>query len=97
VFAGGLAQMAGPRWFGRQLASWSVLAFCASGMVGTNMHSKLLVALQFKVAHHFSEGVAGGRARRVEDPSALGATKTLKTRLVNPYQLSIHGRLSAPM
>jgi hypothetical protein len=97
VFAGGLVQVAGLRWFGRRLESWRLPAFCASGVVGTNMQGKLLVALQFEVAHHFSEGAAGGCARRVEDPSAFGATKALKTRLVNPYELSIHGGLSAPM
>ncbi len=55
------------------------------------MRCKLLVALQLKVPHHFIERVARGRAGRIEDPGAFGATKTPKTLLFNPYQLPIHG------
>jgi hypothetical protein len=44
------------------------------------MQSKLFVALQLKV----------GRARRVEDPGAFGATKTPKTFFVHPYKPAEH-------
>jgi hypothetical protein len=66
---------------------------CALGswVIGANMQCKLLVALQLKVPHHFIEKFASGRARRVEDPDAFGATKTPKTLLFNPYQFPTHG------
>jgi hypothetical protein len=54
------------------------------------MQCKLVVALQLKVPHHFIEKFARERAR-VEDPTALGAAKTPKVRLFNPYQLPAHG------
>jgi hypothetical protein len=54
------------------------------------MQPKLFVALQLKVSHHLIERPAGRRVGRIEDPNAFGATKTLKTRLLNPYQLSAH-------
>jgi len=60
-------------------------------VIGANMQRKLLVALQFKVPHRFIEGFASGRARRIEDPGAFGATPTPKTLLFNPYQLPAHG------
>ena len=53
--------------------------------------SKLLVALQLEVAHHFIERCAGRRSRGLEPPATFGATKTPKPRLLNPYQLSAHG------
>ena len=62
-----------------------------SGMIGANMRGKRFVALQFEFAHHFIEGFAGWRLRRVEDPSALGATPTSKTLLFNPYLLPADG------
>src|SRR6202158_4654304 len=55
------------------------------------MQRKLLVALQLKVAHRFIERLANGRARRVKDPGAFGATPTAQTWLFNPYQLPTHG------
>ncbi|MFZ0297968.1 MAG: hypothetical protein WAM13_06415 [Candidatus Sulfotelmatobacter sp.] len=54
------------------------------------MQRKFFVALQLKVAHHLIEGFASRRAGRVEDPSAFGTTKTLKTRLLNPNQRPAH-------
>src|ERR1019366_8762761 len=57
------------------------------------MGCKLFVALQLEVAHHFIERCAGGRTRRFEPPATLGATKTPKTLLLNPYQLPAQGRL----
>jgi hypothetical protein len=59
-------------------------------MIGANMRRELCVALQRKVAHHLIDRFAGRRAGRVEDPSAFGTTKTLKTRLLNPYQRPAH-------
>ena len=57
------------------------------------MQCELSVALQLKVPHHFIERLANGRARRVEDPGAFGATPTPKTLLFNPYQFPTHGSL----
>jgi len=66
---------------------------CALGswVIGANMQCKLSVALQLEVAHHFVEGCAGERSRRFEPPPTFGATKTSKTRLLNPYQLASDG------
>jgi hypothetical protein len=55
------------------------------------MQRKLLVALQLKVVHRFIERLASGRAKRVKDPGAFGATPTAQTWLFNPYQLPTHG------
>src|SRR5579864_5560276 len=55
------------------------------------MQSKFSVALQLEVAHHFIERCAGERSRRFESPATFGATKTPKTRLLNPYQFPAHG------
>jgi hypothetical protein len=57
------------------------------------MQCKFSVALQLEVAHHFVERCAGERARRFEPPATFGATKTLKTLLLNPHQLSTHSCL----
>ena len=62
----------------------------ASGVFGASVRSKRFVALHFIVPHHFIEGFAGGRLRRVEDPSAFGATPTPKTLPFNPYLLPAH-------
>jgi hypothetical protein len=62
-----------------------------SGLTGADMQTKFMVALQLKVAHHFIERLASGRARRVEDPGAGGTAKAPKMRLINPNQLSAHG------
>jgi hypothetical protein len=63
------------------------------GVLGANMGCKLFVALQLEVAHHFIERFAGGRTRGFEPPATFGATKTLKTLLLNPYQLPAHCRI----
>ena len=52
------------------------------------MQRKLLVALQLKVPHRFIERPASGRARRVKDPGAFGATPTPKTGMFDPYELT---------
>jgi hypothetical protein len=67
------------------------IAARSTWVIGANMQSKLLVALQLEVAHHFIERCAGRRSRRLEPPATFGATKTPETRLLNPYQLSAHG------
>jgi hypothetical protein len=80
----------------RQFANYSaflLLVLLTLGVIGANMQCKLPVALQLEVAHHFIEGFASRRARSVEDPATLGATKTPKTPLFNPYQLPTHGPL----
>src|ERR1700675_588930 len=63
------------------------------GVIGASMGCKLFVALQLEVAHHFIEGCAGRRTGGFEPPATLGATKTPKTLLLNPYQHPAHGRL----
>jgi hypothetical protein len=55
------------------------------------MGGKFVVALQLEVAHHFIETCAWGRAGRFELPATFRATKTHKTLLLNPIQLSAHG------
>jgi hypothetical protein len=67
-----------------------------SWVIGANVQSKLFVTPQLKVPHHFIEGIAISRARRVEDPGALGAAKTSKMLFLNPLQLPIHGDCIAP-
>jgi len=59
-------------------------------MIGANVQRKPFVALQLKVAHHLIERFAGRRVGRVEHPIAFGTTKTLKTRLLNPCQRTVH-------
>jgi hypothetical protein len=63
------------------------------GVIGANMGCKLFVTLQLEVAHHVIERCAGGSISRFKTPATFGATKTPKKRLLNPYQLSAHGRL----
>jgi hypothetical protein len=63
------------------------------GVIGANMELEFFVALQLEVAHHFVEGSAEGDTRGFESPSTLGATETAKMLLLNPYQLTVHGRL----
>jgi hypothetical protein len=54
------------------------------------MGFKLFVALQLEVAHHFIERFAFRSTGGFEPPSTFGATKTLKTLQLNPYQLPAH-------
>ena len=63
------------------------LAF-GSWAIGANMQLKLLVALQLEVPLRFIQRLASGRARRVEDPGAFGATPTAKTVMFDPYELT---------
>jgi len=66
-------------------------------VIGANMQCELSVALQLKVPHHFIERLPSGSARRLEDPGAVGTTKTPKSLSFNPYQIPIHGRsVAAP-
>jgi len=59
-----------------------------SRVLGAHMGCKLLVALQLKVLLRFIERFASGRARRVEDPGAFGATPAPKTVMFDPYELT---------
>lgn len=70
---------------------WFELCALRSWVIGANMQCKLFVTLQLEVAHHFIERCAGERARRFEPPATFGATKTSKTRLLNPHQSPVHG------
>ena len=63
------------------------------GVIGANMGRKRFVELQPEVELHFFERCAGGRIRRFESPATFGATKPPKTRLLDPYHPSAHGRL----
>ena len=72
-------------------ATYSEFARLATGVIGANVGCKLLVALQFEIAHHFVERCTGRWTRRVELPSTFRATKTPKPLLLNPYQLPAHG------
>ncbi len=62
-------------------------------VIGANVGFKLFVALQLEVAHHFMERFAFRGTGGFEPPSTFGATKTLKTLPLNPYQLPAHGCL----
>jgi hypothetical protein len=64
-----------------------------SRVIRANMRRKFSIALQLEVAHHFIEGIAGGRFRSLEPPATFRAAKASKTRLLNPYQLPNHGGL----
>jgi hypothetical protein len=70
---------------------YSEFVLVGPGVIGANMQGKLFVALQLEVAHHFTEGCAGGRTRRLELPAAFRTPKTAKPRLINPHQPPAHG------
>jgi hypothetical protein len=74
------------------LLKYSEFVVVALGVIGANVEGKLFVALQLEVAHHFVEGWADGRTRRLELPATFGTSKTAKMRLLNPYQPPVHGR-----
>ena len=63
------------------------LAF-GSWVISVNMQPKLVVALHLKVPHRLIDRFDSGRARRVEDPGAFGATPTSKTVMFDPYELT---------
>jgi len=65
-----------------------------SWVIGANVRLKLVITPQLKVLHHFIERFAIRRARRVEDPGALGAAKTSKMLFLNPLQLPSHSPAS---
>jgi hypothetical protein len=75
---------------GLNYSGFESLAFWVNG---ANVQFERLVPLRLKVLHHFIERVTARGARGVEDPGALGASKTPKVGLLNPYQLPVHGRL----
>lgn len=77
------------------LRSWfHKLSWILAGRVfGANMGFELFVAQQLEVAPHFIERIASGTTGGCEPPSTFGATKTLKTLQLNPYQLPAHGCL----
>jgi hypothetical protein len=74
----------------------SELCALGSWVIDANMQFELFVSLQLEVAHHFIERCARERSRRFKPPSTLGATKTPKTLLVNPYQVPDHGTKRSP-
>ena len=67
------------------------LSALGPGVIGANMQSKLLVALQLQVTHHFIERCASGRNRGLKPPATFGATKAAKMHWINPHQRSAHG------
>jgi hypothetical protein len=75
---------------GVKCSGFVLLAFW---VIGANVQAERFVALQLEGAHHFIERRACGRTRGFEQPSTFGATKAPKTRLLNPYQFLVHGRL----
>ena len=63
-------------------------------MFSANMGCKIFIAPPLVVLLHFIERFAGGCSRRIEHPSAFGATPALKTLIFDPYQFALHGLLS---
>jgi hypothetical protein len=57
------------------------------------MGGELVVALRLKVLDHFTKRFASGRIRRVEHPSAFGATPTIKGAFFDPFELAARGHL----
>jgi hypothetical protein len=60
------------------------------------MGCKIFIAPLLVVLLHFIERFAGGCSRRIEHPSAFGATPALKTLFFDPYQFALHTLLSTP-
>jgi len=60
------------------------------------MGCKIFVAAPLVVLLHFIERFAGGRSRRLEQPSAFRATPALKMQFLDPYQFALHGLLRTP-
>jgi hypothetical protein len=63
-------------------------------VIGAKMGRKLFVTLRLEVLLHFVERFTYGLIGRFEPPAAFGAAKSPKTLVLNPYQHSLHGRLS---
>ena len=64
-----------------------------SSVLAANMGGELVVALRLKVLDHFTKRFASGRIRRVEHPSAFGATPTIKGAFFDPIELAARGHL----
>jgi hypothetical protein len=64
----------------------SEFAVPGSWVIRANMRCEFFVTLRLEVAHHFIEGSAAGRSRRLEPPATFGAAKPSKTLLLDPYQ-----------
>jgi hypothetical protein len=60
------------------------------------MGCKIFTAPPLVVLFHFIERIADGCSRRIEHPSAFGATPALKTLIFDPNQFALHGLLGTP-
>jgi hypothetical protein len=82
----------------RSWNSLDSLTFCVLGskMLSANMGRKIFIAPPLVVLLHFIERLADGCSRRIEHPSAFGATPALKTLFFDPSQFALHGLLSTP-
>ena len=60
------------------------------------MGCKIFIAPLLVVLLHFIERFSGGCSRRIEHPSAFGATPALKMLFFDPYQFALHSLLSTP-
>ena len=67
-----------------------------SGVLATNVGSKLFVTLAFVLLLHLIQRFATERARRLKRPVTLGAAEALKALAHNPYQLARHGGSISP-
>jgi hypothetical protein len=63
------------------------------GVLGANMGGKLLVALLLEVPQHIIKRFASWRISSVEYPGAFGATPTMETAFVDPYELACRSHL----
>jgi hypothetical protein len=77
-----------------ELSNHFVLGF---RVFSANMGCKIFIAPPLVVLLHFIERFAGGRPRRVEHPSAFGATPALKTLFFDPCEFALHGLPSTPL
>ena len=59
-----------------------------SRVLGANMGRKLLVALRLEDLLHLGERFAAECIRRAEHPGIFGETRTLKTVMFDPYELT---------
>ena len=68
----------------------------ASRVFSANMGFKFTIPPPFVVRLHFIDRSPGGCSRRIEYPSALGATPALKTIFFDPHEFALHGLLGTP-
>jgi hypothetical protein len=61
------------------------------------MGCKIFTAPPLVVLFHLIERFAGGCSRRIEHPSAFGATPALKSLIFDPNQSALHGPLGTPL